>query len=142
MSNFGLACSNFMEDNQESKNKVAIAGGVMLGLSGLCTGVAVSYYAAVVVQDFYMAGGMSANGLNAQGGINDSALGNRYIYGTALFIGWFSLVMGLIGMLLQIVGTTSNNEDMDDDYRPYGGNPGYNQPIGANRNNRPGTEFI
>ena len=62
-----------------------------------------------------------------EGGINDSALGNRYIYGTALFIGWFSLVMGLIGMLLQIVGTTSNNEDMDDDYRPYGGNPGYNQ---------------
>ena len=46
---------------------MAIAGGVMLGLSGLCTGVAVSYYAAVVVQDFYVAGGMSANGLNAQG---------------------------------------------------------------------------
>lgn len=122
---------------------VAICGAVCFGLSAICTGVAVSYYAAVVVQDFYMAGGMSGQGLGNSGGMAANA-GSRYIYGTALFIGWFALVMGLIGMVLQILGTTGNSDE-DEDWNPnqqYPPNQTYNNPTFIPKQTRPGTEFI
>jgi len=147
MSNFGLSCSSFMTDESgnptDAKNKVAITGAVCFGICALCTGVAVSYYAAVVVQDFYMAGGMTGQGLGNAGGIASTAGGNRYIYGTALFIGWFGLIMGLLGMVLQIVGTTSNNdEDSDWNQNAYPNAGTYNNPAFAPKQTRPGTEFI
>ena len=43
---------------------VCITGAICFGISALCTGIAVSYYAAVVVQDFYASGGMAGVGLS------------------------------------------------------------------------------
>ena len=103
-----------MEDNRIGKKRLAIAGAVAFGFSAICTGSAVSYYAAVVVQDFYMSGGMTSVGLGAQGGLSSTGLGNRYVYGAALFIGWGSLFLGVVGMILQICG--SRGDDEEDDY--------------------------
>ena len=63
---------------------VAITGAVCFGIGALCTGVAVSYYASVVLNDFYVAGGMAGTGV---GNMVQQSAGSRYIYGMALFIG-------------------------------------------------------
>lgn len=136
LSNVGLACTSMMADSPESKRKVAITGGTFWLLNGLCTGVAVSFYAALVVQDFYQSGGMSGQGLGSSGGVNTmGASGTRFVYGTALFLGWASMVLGLIGGACQISATCSDNDDDDDDFgAPLPNTNRYNPP--------PRSEFI
>ena len=150
MGNFGLSCTNFMEENRVGKKRLAIASACAFGFGALCTGIAVSYYAAVVIQDFYMAGGMSSVGLGASGGMGGGAMGNglgsRYVYGTALFIGWMSLVCGLAGMVVQICG--SRGDDDDDDYGNTNFNPLPNQGFSnpgfpkTRTTGNAGTEYI
>ena len=41
--------------------------------------------------------------------------GNRFIYGNALFLGWLACGLGIVGAVVQICGTTG--DDDDDDYR-------------------------
>lgn len=49
---------------------VGIAAAVCWILGGILTGIAVSFYAATVVVDFYASGGMAGIGLNNMGGVN------------------------------------------------------------------------
>ena len=111
---------------------VCIAAALCFGLGGVLTGIAVSFYAATVVSDFYATGGMTGVGLSNMGGVNSmqgmllSCLlsiitnftcqaGNRFIYGNALFLGWLACGLGIVGAVVQICGTTG--DDDDDDYR-------------------------
>ena len=50
------------------------------------------------------------------GGANPMMANNRFVYGSALFIGWASSGLGIMGGVIQGCGT-SNDEDDDDDYR-------------------------
>lgn len=142
LSQVGLGCTTFMEDNQASKRKICISGAICFGISALCTGIAVSYYTAVVVQDFYASGGMAGVGLSNTGGIGQAA-GNRFIYGTALFIGWLSCGLGICGAVVQICGT--QGDDDDDDYRDNYNNAAYNNAAFTNNKRAGGgggTEYI
>jgi len=59
----------------------------------------------------------------------------RFVYGTALFLGWASMVLGLIGGACQIGATCSDNDDDEDDFgAPLPNTNRYNPP--------PRSEFI
>ena len=110
---------------------MCIAAALCFGLGGVLTGIAVSFYAATVVSDFYSSGGMTGVGLSNMGGVNSMQgmlmsrlhaltnasfqAGNRFIYGNALFLGWLACGLGIVGAVVQICGTTGDDED--DDYR-------------------------
>jgi len=146
LSQIGLGCTTFMEENQSSKRKICITGAVCFALGALCTGIAVSYYAAVVIQEFYASGGMSGVGLSSMGGANPMMANNRFVYGSALFIGWASAGLGIMGGVIQGCGT-SNDDDEDDDYRGDYNNTGYNNAAFNNNkrmggNQGGGTEYI
>jgi len=148
LSQFGLSCTRFMEDNPEGKRKLCIAAALCFGLGGVLTGIAVSFYAATVVSDFYATGGMTGVGLSNMGGVNSMQAGNRFIYGNALFLGWLACGLGIVGAVVQICGTTG--DDDDDDYRDNYNNAGYNnQAFTANKRGgggggggQTGTEYI
>ena len=82
--NMSLSCTTFMSDNPTGKKRLCITSALLLGLSALMTGVSVSFYAAIVVQDFYLSGGMAATGLSSRGGMGGGIgnVGGRYVYGT------------------------------------------------------------
>ena len=58
---------------------MCIAAALCFGLGGVLTGIAVSFYAATVVSDFYATGGMTGVGLSNMGGVN-SMQGEFYIF--------------------------------------------------------------
>lgn len=141
--NVGLSCTTFLEDNLVAKKRLAMLSAVCYGVGALCTGIAVSFYAAVVVQDFYMSGGMAGAGLNNS--MNTSQAGNRYVYGTALFIGWISSFTGILGMVVQICGSRGDDDDepYNNNTNPYTTNQPYtNQAFPKPRNIGGGTEYI
>ena len=49
------------------------------------------------------------------GGANPMMANNRFVYGSALFIGWASSGLGILGGVVQACGTSSDEDD-DDDY--------------------------
>ncbi|NWV01930.1 CLD19 protein, partial [Upupa epops] len=79
----GMKCTKVGEDDPVTKSRVAVAGGVLFILSGLCTLSAVSLYATQVTYEFFRE---SAVPINA-----------RYEFGSALFIGWAAAGLTLLG---------------------------------------------
>lgn len=77
----GLKCIKIGSATDESKAKVAVCGGILSILAGLCCMIAVSWYAYRVVQDFYdpFYGGM------------------KFELGTGLFLGWGGACLGMLG---------------------------------------------
>ena len=80
------------------------------------------------------------------GGANPMMANNRFVYGSALFIGWASSGLGIMGGVIQGCGT-SNDDDEDDDYRGDYNNTGYNNAAFNNNkrmggNQGGGTEYI
>ncbi|XP_056149187.1 claudin 15-like a [Lampris incognitus] len=77
----GLKCIRIGSATQQTKAKIAVAGGILAILSGICTLIAVSWYAQRVVQDFYnpMLGGM------------------KFELGTGLFMGWGAASLSVLG---------------------------------------------
>ncbi|KAL0175199.1 hypothetical protein M9458_031167, partial [Cirrhinus mrigala] len=49
----GLACTKLGSTSEESKGKISLTAGIISILSGLCVIIAVSWYAARIVQEFY-----------------------------------------------------------------------------------------
>ncbi|XP_048120411.1 claudin 15-like b isoform X2 [Alosa alosa] len=49
----GLKCTKLGNTSREAKGKIALTGGSLFILSGLCTLSAVSWYAGRIVQEFY-----------------------------------------------------------------------------------------
>ncbi|XP_010186641.1 PREDICTED: claudin-19, partial [Mesitornis unicolor] len=68
----GMKCTKVGEEDPVTKSRIAVAGGVLFLLSGLCTLAAVSLYAAQVTYEFFR---KSTVPINA-----------RYEFGSALFV--------------------------------------------------------
>ncbi|TRY57603.1 hypothetical protein DNTS_032186 [Danionella cerebrum] len=77
----GMQCSKAGGENYLLKGRIAGTGGVFFLLQGLCTMIAVSWYAANITQEFF----------------NPLYPGQKYEIGEALYIGWASAVLALCG---------------------------------------------
>ncbi|XP_076601222.1 claudin 15-like a [Chaetodon auriga] len=77
----GVKCIKIGSANDQSKAKLALAGGLMSILAGLCCMTAISWYANSVVQEFYDP---------FYGGV-------KYEIGAGLYIGWGGGLLGLLG---------------------------------------------
>ncbi|XP_071770994.1 claudin 15-like a [Centroberyx gerrardi] len=77
----GLKCIKIGSATEQSKAKIAVTGGILAVLSGLCTMVAVSWYATRVVEDF-----------------NDPFSGGvKFELGLGLFMGWGGACLSMLG---------------------------------------------
>nr|URX57492.1 claudin 15c [Lateolabrax maculatus] len=77
----GMKCIKIGSATEQSKAKIAITGGVLSILSGLCCMIAVSWYAYRVVQDFN----------------NPFFGGVRFELGTGLYMGWGGASLAVLG---------------------------------------------
>ncbi|KAG1932713.1 claudin 15-like b isoform X1 [Pimephales promelas] len=81
LATMGLKCTKLGSTSEESKGKISLTSGVMFILSGLCVMVAVSWYAARVVQEF-----------------NDPFYGGtKYELGVGLYLGWAAGSLAILG---------------------------------------------
>ncbi|KAK0154593.1 Claudin-1 [Merluccius polli] len=78
----GLRCTTCLEGETQQKDKLALIGGVMFILSGLCGFVATIWYGQRIAADFYN----PFTPTNA-----------KYEFGAALFVGWASSSLIIIG---------------------------------------------
>ncbi|KAG7277390.1 hypothetical protein CRUP_033345 [Coryphaenoides rupestris] len=78
----GMRCTTCLAEETEQKDKVALAGGVMFILSGLCSLVATIWYGHRIAQDFYN----PFTPTNA-----------KFEFGSALFVGWGAASLIIIG---------------------------------------------
>uniref|UniRef100_A0A8C1RCP6 Claudin n=1 Tax=Cyprinus carpio TaxID=7962 RepID=A0A8C1RCP6_CYPCA len=77
----GLKCTKLGSTSEESKGKISLTAGVLFILSGVCVMVAVSWYAARVVQEF-----------------NDPFYGGtKYELGAGLYLGWAAAALAILG---------------------------------------------
>ncbi|TMS10069.1 claudin 15-like a [Larimichthys crocea] len=77
----GLKCIKIGSSTNESKAKLAVVGGILSALSGLCCMIAVSWYAFMVVEDF-----------------NNPFLGGvKFELGTGLYLGWGGASLSILG---------------------------------------------
>ncbi|XP_018518373.1 claudin-7 [Lates calcarifer] len=77
----GLKCTKIGRTSEHAKDQIALSGGILFILSGLFTLIAVSWYAARVIHDFY-----------------DPLRGAvRFELGTGLYLGWAASGLALLG---------------------------------------------
>ncbi|XP_022534357.2 claudin 15-like a [Astyanax mexicanus] len=81
VSMLGLKCIRIGSANDQTKSKIATTGGILFILAGLCTMIAVSWYAARIVQDFYEP---------RYGGI-------KFELGAGLYLGWGGASLSILG---------------------------------------------
>ncbi|XP_042338464.1 claudin-15-like, partial [Plectropomus leopardus] len=77
----GLKCIKIGSATDQSKAKVAITGGILSILAGLCCMIAVSWYAFQVVQEFH----------------NPLFGGVRFELGAGLYLGWGASSLSMLG---------------------------------------------
>ncbi|KAJ8008330.1 hypothetical protein DPEC_G00103710 [Dallia pectoralis] len=77
----GMQCSKAAGQNLVLKGRIAGVGGVLFLLQGLCTMIAVSWYAFNITQTFF----------------DPLYPGTKYEIGEGLYIGWCSAVLAIIG---------------------------------------------
>ncbi|XP_052432321.1 claudin-15-like isoform X1 [Carassius gibelio] len=77
----GLKCTKLGSTSEETKGKISLTAGIMFILSGVCVMVAVSWYAARVVQEF----------------TNPFYGGTKYELGAGLYLGWAAATMAILG---------------------------------------------
>lgn len=78
---FGLRCTKVGSSDENTKGKMALAGGVVFILGGLSSLVAISWYASMIVQQFYDP---------LYGGV-------KYELGHALYLGWAGSLLLILG---------------------------------------------
>ncbi|XP_017214719.2 claudin 15-like b isoform X2 [Danio rerio] len=81
LASMGLKCTKLGSTSEEAKGKISLTAGIIFILSGLCVIVAVSWYAARVVQEF-----------------NDPFYGGtKYELGAGLYLGWAAAALCILG---------------------------------------------
>ncbi|XP_043114275.1 claudin 15-like b isoform X2 [Puntigrus tetrazona] len=81
LASMGLKCTKLGSASEETKGKISLTAGIKFILSGLCVMVAVSWYAARVVQEF-----------------NDPFYGGtKYELGAGLYLGWAAGALAILG---------------------------------------------
>lgn len=130
----GLDCTKIAdgEDQKSQKAKAVVIAGFMALFAGILMCVGICWFAAEVFQNYYNpmrmqnGGGMGGMGGGRQG--QYSLEGNeQYIYGRALFFGWSSSLIGIIGGICSICsswGAMSGDEDQYTNYDNYNAAPG------------------
>ncbi|KAM9535217.1 claudin-19 isoform 1-T1 [Salvelinus alpinus] len=78
----GMKCTKVGDNNPASKGLIAVSGGALFLLAGLCTLVSVSWYATQVSYHFF----------NPNTPVNA-----RYEFGSALFVGWAAASLAVLG---------------------------------------------
>ncbi|XP_069830010.1 claudin-19-like isoform X1 [Dendropsophus ebraccatus] len=81
LSLFGLKCTKFGSSDEYAKGKIALSGGLIFILAGICCLVPVSWYAASITQQFF----------------DTRYSGQRYELGSALYIGWAGSLLAILG---------------------------------------------
>ncbi|XP_054692031.1 claudin-15-like isoform X2 [Grus americana] len=84
LSLLGLKCTNVGLSDEDAKMKFAVTGGFLFILGGLCSMVAVSWYAAMVTAQFF----------------DPLYAGTKYELGDALYLGWAGSVLYMLGGIL------------------------------------------
>ncbi|NXA22464.1 CLD19 protein, partial [Ibidorhyncha struthersii] len=80
----GLKCTKVGLSDEDGKMKFAVTGGFLFILGGLCSMVAVSWYAAMVTAQFF----------------DPLYAGTKYELGDALYLGWAGSVLCMLGGIL------------------------------------------
>lgn len=97
---FAMYCTRFPDDNVVKARLMIFACGSSF-LSAITLGVGVSWFAAGVLADYqfqYTALGQKGN--SNFGSVSSISQGQRFIYGSAIYIGWISMALLLVqGML-------------------------------------------
>ncbi|KAL0966749.1 hypothetical protein UPYG_G00299680 [Umbra pygmaea] len=78
----GLKCMVCLAEQPETKGKVAMAGGIVFIIAGLCALVGTSWYGNQIAMNFY-------NPL--------TPTNSRYEFGKALYVGWAAASLTIIG---------------------------------------------
>ncbi|KAG7456847.1 hypothetical protein MATL_G00240300 [Megalops atlanticus] len=78
----GMKCTTCLEGDPQQKQKVAMAGGILYIISGLCALVATSWYGNRIAADFYNP---------------FTPTNSRYEFGKALFVGWGAAALSILG---------------------------------------------
>ncbi|NWV33817.1 CLD19 protein, partial [Grantiella picta] len=84
LSLLGLKCTNVGLSDEDGKMKFAVTGGFLFVLGGLCSMVAISWYAAMVTAQFF----------------NQLYPGTKYELGGALYLGWAGSILYMLGGIL------------------------------------------
>jgi len=94
----------------KGKGTAGIAGGLFTVFSGILNGVAVSWFAALIV-DKYQASSMLM-------GSGRSTVGIRMIFGHAIWVGWGCMLVAIVSGVLGVIGAmgTVKDEDEEDGY--------------------------
>uniref|UniRef100_A0A8C5M7Q4 Claudin n=1 Tax=Leptobrachium leishanense TaxID=445787 RepID=A0A8C5M7Q4_9ANUR len=77
----GLQCTKVADGNTSMKAKMAITSGALSIFSGLCAGIAVSWYAFNITQQFF----------------DPLYPGTKYEIGPALYLGWSGALLDVVG---------------------------------------------
>ncbi|XP_070699868.1 claudin-15-like [Pempheris klunzingeri] len=100
----GMQCSKIGGENFVLKGRIAAIGGVFFLLQGICTMIAISWYAANITQQFF----------------DQYYPGTKYEIGEGLYIGWSSAVLAICGgsCLMCACKVTTDNEKIPYPYQP------------------------
>ncbi|XP_072301671.1 claudin-15-like isoform X1 [Eucyclogobius newberryi] len=93
----GMQCSKIGGENVVLKGRIAAIGGVFFLLQGICTLIAVSWYAANITQEFF----------------DQFYPGTKYEIGEGLYIGWASATLAICGgacLLFSCKGKTTDEK--------------------------------
>lgn len=119
---FGMLCTTIPEtdgDKVKLKAKISIACGALSVLAGVCIGIAVSWYAALVVEDYSrFTTGMSA-------GIETSV--QRFIYGKGLYLGWVAMVTSVLQGVMLCCSSWGEQSEAPVGYGDYAAGTQYDQ---------------
>ncbi|NXF03484.1 CLD19 protein, partial [Smithornis capensis] len=84
LSLLGLKCTNIGLSDEDGKMKFTVTGGFLFILGGLCSMVAVSWYAAMITAQFF----------------DRLYNGTKYELGGALYLGWAGSILYMLGGIL------------------------------------------
>ncbi|NWI94431.1 CLD19 protein, partial [Pitta sordida] len=84
LSLLGLKCTNIGLSDEDGKMKLTVTGGFLYILGGLCSMVAVSWYAAMITTQFF----------------DPLYNGTKYELGGALYLGWAGSIFYMLGGIL------------------------------------------
>ncbi|NXT46403.1 CLD19 protein, partial [Pluvianellus socialis] len=80
----GMKCTKVGLSDEDGKMKFAVTGGFLFILGGLCSMVAISWYAAMITAQFF----------------DPLYAGTKYELGDALYLGWAGSVLCMLGGIL------------------------------------------
>ncbi|NWT28202.1 CLD19 protein, partial [Cardinalis cardinalis] len=80
----GMKCTNIGLSDEDGKMKVTVTGGFLFILGGLCSMVAISWYAAMVTAQFF----------------DQLYAGTKYELGEGLYLGWTGSILYILGGIL------------------------------------------